>query len=605
MKTLTKMQATAVSAPVEKHCAVTAVAGAGKTTVLEQRIKKLYKDGHEKQLVITFTKKAATNLKARLGNIPDTLFVGTIHSFCLQMLLKYAPKTIGSKFVTDALAFKVRMYASQYCASMRLKLETDKCHEHIIKLFKDGHLPETWESLPGRKANHRMAFAVHSKLKAEGLMFFEELIIGLLRVLREDARALKELQEEFPVICVDEFQDTDKVQCALLKQLLGATGHLYVVGDSAQSIYGWRGCDPTIFENFDDHFGDATKVVLDTNFRSNDGVLSRANTVLEQMGAESRMSGVLGPKEDAVTFRKFENEQHEADAIVEEISKSGEVPTKFAILYRINQQSGLLQSGLAKAGIPFTVSGEALSFFDFPEIRALVGYLRLAYDPTDVDALKTVWNKPNRYLRTEWIESAITAQSDFDAVNIVQDIGRHRKMGPKQRSSVAKLVKVLRSLKAADVRPITHLENLLTQLDYDKYLADIAENSSRDVSDLRTGVRQFLSIVKQFANVKGLLLHIEQVKRLQKENKDLNRGVTLSTIHSAKGLEFPSVYLIGTNDDILPHKEAFTVDEEHRLLYVAMTRAEERLSVSCYGKASRFLRPFKSQIVDIKLPEDT
>lgn len=587
-KSLTPEQKKAILAPSDKHCKVTAVAGAGKTTVLEQRARYLLSKGIQGQLIITFTKKAAVNLQNRLGELNDKMFIGTFHSFCYR-LLKQEDTSLPKKFITEADEFKLYVYATQAAKRRKVRVSPSEVIEQIGLLFKQGLIPAQWPKAKGKTALNRLAADVYAMAHKDGLSFFEELLTRTRDILREDESLVAKLQQRFPIIMVDEFQDTDDVQAEILRLICGNKSKLFVVGDSAQSIYSWRGCNPGILDNFESYFGECEEIILDTNFRSNDTILGAANKVLSDMKSTTRMSGVKGEIADAFRVLQFEDEADEARQIVEGISEA-KLYDSTAILYRGNAQSGLIESELAKHKIPFTVSGTTRSFFDMPEIKPLLAYMRLSLDIKDVDSLRYIWNKPSRFLKSEWVADSAANGDSLSALEIIRAVGS-RKLGTNQRNALTTLGRGLADLKSRDREPIDVVKAVFSKFNYKKYIADLAERSpNRNVDDINAAVRQFGKICRDFRTIKSLLAHVEFTKNLQKEANERGEGVTMSTIHSSKGLEFPIVYLVGAEEGILPHEKSDDFDEEQRLMYVALTRAEDDLTVSYYKVPSRFIK---------------
>jgi superfamily I DNA/RNA helicase len=588
MKKLTSEQKQAILAPTDKHCKVTAVAGAGKTTVLEQRARFLLKKGIQGQLIITFTKKAAVNLQNRLGELNDKMFIGTFHSFCFR-LLKQEDTALPTRFITEADEFKLYVYASQAAKRRKLRVAPAEIIEQIGLLFKQGLVPGQWPKAKGKTALNRLAADVYAMAHKDGLSFFEELLTKTRDLLRGDESLVAKLQKRFPVIMVDEFQDTDDVQAEILKLICGSKSKLFVVGDSAQSIYSWRGCNPAILDNFASYFGECSEIVLDTNFRSNDTILEAANQVLSDMKSATRMSGVKGDMPDAFRVLRFEDDAEEAKQIVEGILEA-KLYDSTAILYRGNQQSGLIESELAMHKIPFSVSGNSKSFFDMPEIKPLLAYMKLSLDIKDVDSLRYIWNKPTRFLKSEWVADSAASGDSLNALEIIRAVGS-RKLGTNQRNALTVLGRGLADLAHRQREPIDVVKAVYSKFNYKKHIADLAERSSnREVDDINSAVRQFGKICRNFRTIKSLLSHVEYTKNLQKEANERGEGVTMSTIHSSKGLEFPIVYLIGAEEGIIPHEKSDDFSEEQRLMYVALTRAEDDLTVSYYELPSRYIK---------------
>jgi len=591
-KTLTSAQKTAITTASDKHAVVIAVAGAGKTTVLEQRSRYLIQKGLKNQLIITFTKKASKNIVDRLGTVPDTVFIGTFHSFCYKVLNEFAPDKLGTKFITEAEEFKLYIYANQSIKDRNLRVEPKDAILRIDHFFRRGLMPTEWLSADKNTSLNRVALDVYNKARAEGYMFFGDLVLETMYLVSTSLGVRDELAARYPIIMVDEFQDTDDVQVTILQWLIKSGSQLFVVGDAAQAIYTWRGCNPKVINDFEATFGPAARIVLDTNFRSTDAILGAGNALLTNMGAVTRMVGVRRA-DTGVHFTRFLSPIEEAKAIATTIKERG-IAKDTAILYRSNSQSGAFESELGKQQIPFVVSGNAKSFFEFPEIKPLVCYLRLLTNLSDVDSLRYVWNRPNRFLKNEWLSAAAANTASLNVFDVLRETGS-RRLSASQRQGLNLLENFFRVCTDTTMKPKELLITMIKTFKYADYLKQLAAKSlTREYTDINRAVEQFVNICGEFATIRGVLTHIDYVKALQQQTEILRDGVTLTTIHSSKGLEFPVVFLIGAEEGILPHENSTDIEEEHRLAYVAVTRAETELRVSYYDNLSRFMKPLEN-----------
>lgn len=586
-KRLTSAQARAVSLPPNKHAVVVAVAGAGKTTVLEQRIRTLIAAGYVNILAVTFTKKAATNIEQRLNTVPDTLFIGTFHSFCYRTLTDLSPERDAKQFITEANEFRLFTWAEGVIKRNAYPFDAKSVISNTQLLFKKGVPAHEWQKLEDNKILNTASYQLLEEVHNAGFQFFDELPLDLLLLLRDDRDKCARLAAKYPVILVDEFQDTDDVQAALLQLLTAHGSVLFVVGDPSQSIYTWRGCNPQIIEQFTNYFGDAEHVVLDTNFRSKDNILTLGNKLLTNMSAKESMTGVRGTSEEAVSIVRYSNPVAEAAAIADKLAKYDR-HNDTAILYRSNSQSGALESELAKVNIPFVVSGKARSFFDLPEIATILRYLRLSIDPYDLDSLRYVWNRPSRFLKTDWLTQAVGGLTNPKALDAVRAVNARKAKGAAQQKGIDALLSFLAQANKP-TNPVEAIYDIMRRFRYDAYIRDLADKSlSRNIDDLKLAISQIIDIAKDYTSIKAFLTHVQFVVSLQQQKQAAKPGVMLSTIHSAKGLEFAKVYLIGAEDGMLPHENSSNIEEEHRLAYVAVTRAEDELHISYYERLSRF-----------------
>lgn len=595
MPRFTPQQIEAIKMPTTTHCAISAVPGSGKSTMLVGRIKNLVKKGEDKQLIITFTKKAAEHLKAKLEPVPESVFVGTFHSLCFRLLKTHSDILKDNKLLDGAQEYKLFLWASQVLSKSHTSEVTA---EGLVKLTSSCASPEdlTWASQFGASsAVPRLVRTLFNKVRSEGYLLFQELLVEAIHLLEENDDLLKKVQSHFPIIMVDEFQDTDPIQVRLIQLILGDGGHLTVVGNISQSLYSFRGATPEVLLNVGEHFGKVKCLSMTKNFRSVDSILAAANNLMRNSELEDVIIDVGEDVEPFIQVGKYGTVMDEARAVVDKIIDLGEPYLKSAVLYRSNSLSGPIESALALKKVPYDIGSEK-GFFDIHEIKTILSYLELCIDINRPDSLRWIWNRPTRFLKSAWLNKAAIASDTTNAYHIVST-AQVNSMGVKQRSALQALLKFLEKAQDyADQDPSDVIRSLVKRFNFKSYLKEVAAKSSFKEYDLMVAsIGSLLSIAKEFPTVRAFLAHVENAKsNYKKKDKDVT-GVSLMTIHKSKGLEFPHVFLIGATSEELPHKKSTDIEEERRIMYVACTRAELTFEISYTGTASPFICEFKTK----------
>ncbi|NBD96136.1 MAG: DNA helicase II [Gammaproteobacteria bacterium] len=618
------------------HVLVLAGAGSGKTRVLVHRIAWLIQVHHVSPmglLAVTFTNKAAGEMRARVGQLlglrPDGLWIGTFHGICHRILRMHAAD------VGLPETFQILDSEDQYRLIRRVirDMELDEGEyparrmQGFINHHKDeGRRPEHIEPFDNPHALTQVAIYRNYQDYCErsGLVDFAELLLRTLELLRDNPARQQQYRDRFGHILIDEFQDTNKLQYALVRIIAGDRARLFVVGDDDQSIYGWRGARVENVSDFARDF-DPAMIRLEQNYRSTETILEAANRVIanndERMGKNLWTEGEKG--EPIRIFSAFSAEE-EADFVIARIRdwlEQGGAASEAAVLYRSNAQSRLFEHQLLAEGIPYRVYG-GQRFFERAEIKDAMGYLRLVHNRGDDPAFERVVNVPARGIGERTVAAireharsadtslfaAATAMRDGGAfaaragnavaqfLHIIDDLDRRTRdasLGELMSAVVetADLARWYRQREAPD-RAETREENLTE-------LIRAAETFDQPLEDEQSGLSPLASFLSQAALEAG-----------EHQGQKWQDCVQLMTLHSAKGLEFPLVFLSGMEEGLFPHQksteEPGRLSEERRLCYVGMTRAMQRLYLT-YAE-SRMLHgqtstSYPSRFLD-ELPEE-
>ena len=618
---------------------VLAGAGSGKTRVLTTRLARLI-DFHgvdpSQILAVTFTNKAAGEMKQRiarlLGRAPIGMWVGTFHAIGARML-RAAPHLVGRtpSFTIydqdDAQAVVKRI-------SERLQVNTKQftprgVHSAISDAKNQLVMPAEYANLamdPFAKAIAKVYPEYGEELRRGNAVDFDDLLLLPVQMLGGNPRELEKYQRRFKYILVDEYQDTNRAQYMLVKHLAGGHGNLCVVGDDDQSIYGWRGADIRNILDFQKDFPAAHVVRLEDNYRSTPEVLDLANVVIS--ANTGRMGKTLRPTRgsgERVTAARCLDERDEADYVVERIlerraqAKGG--LRDFAIVYRTNAQSRALEEALRKKTVPYRLVG-SVRFYDRREVRDLMSYLKLIANPADDEAFRRAVAAPKRGLGDTTIEHLATAARDAGipmlAAAVRPDlISGMRAAARTALGEFASLIARFReSAREAGVDEL--LREVVEGVRYDEYLkAEGPEGADRleNVKELITGAAEVVADEEGEVGLTPLDHFLQKamlVAELDKLGPDAD-AVTMMSLHNAKGLEFPVVFITGLEDGLFPLAKAFEdpamLEEERRLFYVGITRAERKLflthaeerrrnGVFTQSKASSFLQAIPEAMLE-------
>ncbi|MDO8500530.1 MAG: UvrD-helicase domain-containing protein [Gemmatimonadaceae bacterium] len=590
---------------------VIAGAGSGKTRVLTTRIARLIQHhgvDPTRILAVTFTNKAAGEMRQRIVKLVDSdlkgMWCGTFHAIGARMLRANAASVGRTPNFTiydedDTLGAVKRVMEK---VGVSPKQWTPKSIVSPISDAKNALVtPAEYQQValdPLSRAAAAVYAALEPALRAANAVTFDDLLVLPVQVLRENAPVLDRYRQKFQFILVDEYQDTNRAQFQFIKLLGGGHGNVCVVGDDDQSIYGWRGADIRNILDFEKEFASARVVKLEENYRSTSSILDVANAAISaNVGRRGKTLRSTKPGGEKATLYATLDERDEADMVVDEI-RSRQASEKrslrdFAILYRTNAQSRALEDGLRKNAIPYRLVG-GVRFYDRKEIRDLMSYLKLIANPSDNEAFRRAVSVPRRKLGETTIE-ALGEIATRAGVSMLEAAGRadllDRLRGAAQAGlqEFAALIHRLRD-RAREASVDELLRELVDAIRYGDYLQadspETARDRSENVSALIDGAAE--TVVDDGGEV-GLtpLDHFLQRAMLVAQTDALDPNadaVSLMTLHNAKGLEYPVVFVTGLEDGLFPGassmEDADRLEEERRLFYVGITRAERKLYLS-------------------------
>ncbi len=541
-------------------------AGSGKTRTLTQRVIHLIKQGVSPRriIAITFTNKAADEIKHRIyAEIPPKTieqmpFLGTFHSFGARVLREEA-KILGrtSRFTifddSDSLRVVKRVSVRLDLNSLRHPASKTA---HKISKVKTELINQ--DELGG--VDKEIFAAYEGELRLNNAFDFEDLIEKPVRLFESHPNIIEKHRKRYSYILVDEFQDVNRAEYALVKLLAAQHRNLNAIGDDQQSIYRFRGADFRNFIDFEKDWPGVKVINLGENYRSS-GAIVRASYGVIKNNKHQRLKRLWTSNDEGVPIRivATDNAEDEADKIVSEISSSDPASREVAVLYRTNAQSRALEGALSLAGIPYEIFG-GLKFYDRKEVKDIISAVRYALNPKDLVSLERLQKTFRKAVARE-----------------LED----------------KLPKLGEELELMEL-----IGFFMKTTDYPTYLSDKFEN----VEDRLENVKELLGFAGTFADSSEFLERVTLLQDADRPAKNISgNGVKLMTIHMAKGLEFDKVFIAGAAEGVLPHQRSLSaleeVEEERRLMYVAMTRARQELVISFYGMASRFLYEVPPELV--------
>ncbi len=622
---------------------IVAGAGSGKTRVLTYRIAHLVRDRgvHPGSvLAITFTNKAAREMKDRLqslvGGAIKLMWVSTFHSACARILRRSgAPLGYSSNFTIYDESDAERLM-TQVCRELNYdpKRLAPRAMRHAVSSAKDELLG------PSEFADRAMtwfdkkvvdAYALYQRrLEQANAVDFDDLIMQTVRLFREHPDVLAEYQRRFRYVLVDEFQDTNVAQYELLKLLVASHRNLTVVGDGDQSIYAFRGATVRNILDFEADFPDALVILLEQNYRSTQTILSAANAVIANNleRKPKNLWTVLGDGHPIVRYQA-ENEHDEAAFVAEEVArlrKQGYNPGQMVVFYRTNAQSRVLEEVFVKAGLPYKVVG-GVKFYDRREVKDLLAYLRAVVNPLDTVSLRRVLNVPRRGIgdTSERAVERFAGEEEIPFAEALRRAGEVPGLGTRQQRGIADFLAVLDELRAGVdegrspsvlVEQAWDLSGLMRELESDHSIE--GEGRVENVRELQSVAEEY-ELREPEGGLSGFLESIALVSDAD-EVESAGESITLMTLHTAKGLEYPVVFIAGLEENVFPHVrsvgEPRELEEERRLAYVGITRARERLYLTnawsrtlfggtSYNLPSRFLKEVPDELVTVASPEST
>lgn len=612
---------------------IQAGAGSGKTKTLTHRIAYIIATNRATPyniLAVTFTNKAAKEMRTRIAQLlhqdADNRgfmpYMGTFHSICVR-LLRQDGEHIGvpKNFVIFDESDRTSAIKQ---ASKQLMIDEKSFPArqlgHLISSAKNDLVtPEEYAGLADSPTQSTAAkvFPLYQKtLKEAGALDFDDLIAKTVHLLQTKPEIRAKWQRQFSYVMIDEYQDTNTAQYKLVKLLTNERKNIAVVGDDWQSIYSWRGADFKNILNFESDHTKTTVIKLEQNYRSTKAILDAAHAVItkNQQRSDKKLWTEAGTGLP-VQVLQVQNQNAEGDAIIRRIEAMVTANRRsykdYAVLYRTNAQSRAIEEMFVRYGVPYKVVG-GVRFYDRKEIKDIIAYLRLIYQPEDAVSFERVVNVPARGIGPKSLEVfrswANQAGSILRGLETVDDCAE---LTPKARTGLRDLADILVSYQRImdDTAVSGVLDSLLRRLDYNTYLDDgTLQGESR-----QENVRELISVAKAYEDVglEGFLEEVGLISDLDNTDTAAN-SVTLMTLHAAKGLEFPVVFMVGLEESVLPHSRALydqrEMEEERRLMYVGMTRAQQELyllyasSRALYGGVqynppSRFLAEIDTQSV--------
>ncbi len=585
-------------------------------------------------LAITFTNKAANELKNRLSNalgeLSREVWASTFHSLCARILRIHAER-IGytTHFaIYDEDDSKRLIKECEKGLDLDDKFLTYKTIKYEISSAKD-RLIDCNQYKLNTHNDFRLSgvsdiYELYQKrLKESDAMDFDDLIVNTVRLFKTCPDILENFQNKFKYILVDEYQDTNYAQYVLIKLLTGKTNNLCVVGDDDQSIYKFRGATIENIINFDKNFSGAKVVRLEQNYRSTKNILNAANAVIENN--EHRKGKTLWTENvsgDKIHVHTAYNEYDEAEYIDEIIRSSvadGAKYSDFAILYRMNSQSNVIEKVFMKSGIPYRILG-GLRFYERKEVRDMIAYLNIINNPHDEMRLKRIINSPRRSIGDRTITQAmsIAEREGSDLLSVIRNCKSYEGLQrvSAKLESFASLIDSLSNYYNNEGTSISELYNMILEktgyIDYLKQDKDTVDSRIENVMELLSNIKKYEQDAPGQATLAGFLEEVSLLSDIDNydENSD---SVVLMTLHSAKGLEFNTVFLPGFEEGIFPGLQSFgsdeDIEEERRLAYVGITRSRKKLYIlnsdsrmifgsTTHNKASRFLSEIPDELLE-------
>lgn len=594
---------------------ILAGAGTGKTRTITARIAWLAGGGFDpsKILAVTFTNKAAREMKERIRGMVDSehakaITASTFHSLCVRILRGDA-RRIGYKDnfsifdESDQLGLIKKIIT-------RVTARDEKLDPNLTKNLISKAKNNAWEAPEDEETVLGAVYRRYQQeLRGLNAMDFDDLLIQAVKLLSEHPEVRSKWQSRARHLLVDEFQDTNRLQLELVRLLTsGLRPDVCVVGDDDQSIYGWRGAEISNILEFERHFPDPKIIRLERNYRSTQSILEAANRLIRHnpRRREKCLVSQAGTGEP-VRFLGVPSDQVEAEFVVGEIAAlrdSDRLPWEhFAVLYRMNAQSRMLEKELRKQNIPYRLVG-GKSFYERREIKDLTAYMTVLVNPQDDPALLRIINTPPRGIGAGTVEMALDFSAEHN-IPLYEALSHPQHLETCSRKAASAIAAFLTEIDAARVRVATPGSDpaaILTGiLESCGYVEDLKRSCKTPEESLgrEENVYEMLRAINDFSKrskegLRGFLDEISLNREREEDRKDSADGVTLITLHAAKGLEFPHVFLVGAEDGLLPHersKSEGTIDEERRLFYVGITRAMRSLVITWCRARMKFGSP--------------
>lgn len=613
---------------------ILAGAGSGKTKTLTHRIAYLLASNKATPfniLAVTFTNKAAGEMRDRVEKLLNLLsissnsrllpFLGTFHSICVR-ILRQDGEAIGiphNFVIWDESDRQAAIKQASREAGINEKNYPPRLLTSLISSAKNEMVPpEEYAASatgPAAQAAARVYPLYEKYLREAAALDFDDLIGRMVNMLQSQPEIRGKWQRQFSYIMIDEYQDTNSAQYQLVKLLTGDHQNIAVVGDDWQSIYSWRGADFRNILNFEKDYKNCTVIKLEQNYRSTKNILEAAHSVISQNSQRSdKKLWTSASAGSPVQVLQVTHERAEAETIVRRIKTATDLKARsfkdFAVLYRTNAQSRAIEEVFVHYGIPYRIVG-GVRFYDRKEIKDVMAYLRLIYQPEDFVSFERIVNVPTRGIGAKSLQTFAEWRTDngYGLREGLNKVGECSELTVKARSGLAELADIINSYRAQmeELAPAALVDGLIRRIDYLRFLQDGTPQGEARIEN----VRELLTVAAEYQDL-GLAGFLEEVSLVSDlDSTDFNgNAVTLMTLHSAKGLEFPVVFITGLEEGVFPHSRALydanELEEERRLMYVGMTRAKEELYLmhatfrNLYG--SRLSNPPSRFLIDIEAP---
>lgn len=614
---------------------ILAGAGSGKTSTMTHRIAYMIEELHINPyqiLAVTFTNKAAGEMRDRVEALVGeglNMWILTFHSACLRILRKHAEvlgygtdfavydptdqKTVVKNIIKE-LGLDSKKFKPAYFLGAISKCKEQKISPAEYQLENGDDYKE--------KCIYEVYFRYEKTLKKNNAMDFDDLLLNAVRLFEKDEAVLLEYQNRFRYIMVDEYQDTNMLQYQFVKMLAEAHDNICVVGDDDQCIYQWRGADIRNILEFEKDFKNAKVIKLEQNYRSTSTILDAAHSVIaHNRGRKAKKLWTEHEAGHKITYYRAENERDEAYFVAAEINRMKTMDRKysdFAVLYRTNAQSRTFEEALSNRGIPYRVLG-GLRYYDRKEIKDMLCYMRLVQNHADDLALTRIINEPKRGIGGKTLQkltalASVRQESLFETLLDNEVVSSFSAKASANIQKLAELIAML-SIEQSNMRISDLYDELLVKTGY---LKDLEDQNTLEAESRIENLMEFKSVIYDYENNDPNITLPEFMERIallaEVDNHDADENaVVLMTMHSAKGLEFPFVFLPGLEDGLFPGWRAFDredgLEEERRLCYVGITRAKERLWMTSaemrtmYGKTdytreSQFLREMDKNLLE-------
>ncbi|SER56508.1 ATP-dependent helicase [Lachnobacterium bovis] len=588
--------------------------GSGKTTVITQRTKKLVTDygiDPSKILVITFTKAAALEMKARfqklMGDVVANVTFGTFHAVYFT-ILKYAYHYRASNIITEEERYNVmKRIISNYNS-----LEYDDINEFIKDIYSEiGEIKNSrldvnhyYSKICGEEIFREIFSTYQNILQTNKKIDFDDMLSITFELLDQRKDILAAWQSKYQYILVDEFQDINQIQYDILKMLALPENNLFIVGDDDQSIYRFRGSKPEIMLNFPKEFNNSKRVLLDTNYRCQKAIVD-ASLNLISYNKERFQKKIFAHNAETtkVNYAIYENQADESKNIINIINdyiKKGKSYDDIAILFRTNTQPRMLMGKLMEYNIPFRTKDNVPNLYNHWIARDIFTYIRLAHGSRERADFFQIMNRPKRYISRDSVLSKVI------------DFGRWKAFYNDKEWIAERIDKLEYDLKMLQMmKPYAAINYIRNGIGYDEFIKEYAQYRKINEDDLFETLEELHQASKEFETYNEWNEYIEeytkQIKEVSNKKNQVENAITLATLHSSKGLEFDIVFIIDVNEGVMPFKKAVLpqeIEEERRMFYVGMTRAKYDLylsSVKCFSKnnndISRFIKETKKKYI--------